>query len=187
MKQPKVGKLIAGDAQRDAIHVAIAPVVAGQTLRAAMHVYLKNGVALTHGYGLSRQDDTVGIVDPFIGKEDLESGDKFYLFLYPDTVNSIRHDWVHPAIPSPKFVESKQWLEDFAKELDEENEPYGDEAEGLSSYDALMKDVKHFIENGHIATYRSSWTDLPRDFWTHYQNVTGEEVEYKAERLPCRC
>lgn len=193
MNQPEVGKLITDkDAKRDAIHVAIAPVVAGQELRAAMHVYLKNGIALAHSYGLSRQSDTIGIVDPYIGKEDLKSGDRFYLFLYPETVSSVRHDWIHPAFPSDKFSYSKQWLENFATEYASEwsNWTYPDsdkEPKASSNYEALMMDLKSFVETGHIALARSEWLDLPRELWMHYENVTGEEVKYKAERLPCRC
>ena len=195
MNQPEVGKLIEGEAQRDAIHVAIAPVVAGQTLRAGMHVYLKNGVALANGYGLSQwgpvpdgKTNTVGIVDPYLGKDDLNPGDRFYLFLYPGSVSSLRHDWVHPDFPSEDYAYSKKWLEEFANGL--EDEPWDWEehkpAEG-SPYDLLMKDAAHFLKEGFIYYGRSENTRLPEGFWKHYKIITGEEAACEAEYLPCRC
>lgn len=103
-EQVKVGEVITGSARRDAIHVAVAPVVAGERLCAGMHVLLDgHGVAFmddSMGNGAElvgeRTDRTVGVVDPFL-TESVKKGDRFYVFLYPNTVTGMRHHWMHPA------------------------------------------------------------------------------------------
>ena len=87
---PEVGKLIEGPAFRDAIHVAIAPVIAAFKLHANDDVGIdKNGEATTAG-------PHIGKVDPFL-KTPVMKGEGFWLFLYPNTVTSLRHAWTHPS------------------------------------------------------------------------------------------
>ncbi len=95
---PELGKLIDGVAARDAIHVAVAPVTAGQSLLPGQHVGLTNGVALFN-------DDPIGIVDPFL-TEAVEQGQRFWLLIYPGTITGLRHVFSHPAF-APKTPETK--------------------------------------------------------------------------------
>ncbi len=88
---PKIGKLIDGHAYRDAIHVAIAPVEAAERLSPGDHVALDDS-----GNAVWTVERGVGIVDPFL-LGDVREGERFYVFLYPGTVTSIRHSWSHPA------------------------------------------------------------------------------------------
>jgi hypothetical protein len=81
-----LGKLIIGEAHRDAVHVAVAPVVAQENLSPGDHVDANGGWA----------GERVGIVDPFL-REPVRKGDRFWLFLYPGTVTGLRHMWTHPA------------------------------------------------------------------------------------------
>lgn len=94
---PKLGEIIIGDAKRDAIHIAVAPVIAGQRLQPGDHVSLTKD-QYKHAT-LLNPDDSVGIVDPFLKGAVLE-GEMFWLFLYPNTVTSLRHVWTHPAFNS---------------------------------------------------------------------------------------
>jgi hypothetical protein len=91
---PRLGQLIEdGDRRRDAIHIAVAPVTAGERLTPGQHV------------GLVREDDpemvgpcehTIGVVDPYLTAA-VEPGRRFWLFLYPGSITGLRHVWTHPA------------------------------------------------------------------------------------------
>lgn len=91
---PQPGRLIEdGDRRRDAIHIALAPVTAAVRLAPGQHVGLvrEGSVEL-----VGPCDRPVGIVDPFLPAA-VEPGERFWLFLYPNTVTGLRHIWAHPA------------------------------------------------------------------------------------------
>src|SRR5688572_10378765 len=96
MDGPNPGRLIEdGDRRRDAIHIAVAPVTAAERLLPGQHVGLVRGDT-EHVGALESPASCVGIVDPFL-KQAVEQGQRFWLFLYPNTVTSLRHYWTHPA------------------------------------------------------------------------------------------
>lgn len=86
---PNLGNLVQEPARRDAIHIAVAPVEAGYDLQPGEHVGIEHGKAVSHV-------ETIGIVDPFY-KGTVHRGERFWLFLYPGTITSLRHVWTHPA------------------------------------------------------------------------------------------
>ena len=91
---PRLGQLIEdGDRRRDAIHIAVAPVTAADRLAPGQHVGLvqEGNVEL-----VGPCDRPIGAVDPFLAAE-VEPGQRFWLFLYPGTITSLRHVWTHPA------------------------------------------------------------------------------------------
>jgi hypothetical protein len=91
---PRLGQLIEdGDRRRDAIHIAVAPVTAAERLAPGQHVGLirEGGTEL-----VGPCEQPIGIVDPFLAGA-VEPGQRFWLFLYPGTVTSLRHIWTHPA------------------------------------------------------------------------------------------
>lgn len=92
---PNVGSLAGEDARRDAIHVAVAPVVAAGPLDPGDHVWLDDHGEATKGDG-RRSASTIGVVDPFLDSVVLK-GERFWVCLYPGTVTSLRHVWSHPA------------------------------------------------------------------------------------------
>lgn len=93
--EPKLGYLITDEQERDAVHIAIAPVTAGQRLECGDRVTIENGLAyLSH--------DSIGIVDPFL-EDPVNEGERFWLCLYPGSVTSLRHSWTSPAFP-PKAL-----------------------------------------------------------------------------------
>lgn len=75
---------------RDAIHLAVEPVVAGEPLEPGEDIGIENGVA----WGKSDHIKKVGIVDPFL-KDRVKTGEKFWLIVYPRQITSLRHVWEH--------------------------------------------------------------------------------------------
>lgn len=88
---PNLGHLADADARRDAVHIAVAPVVAGTYLLPGDNVTLDDD-----GCAYAALPNTIGIVDPFL-RCPVQKGERFWLFLYPGTVTSLRHVWTHPA------------------------------------------------------------------------------------------
>ena len=88
-----IGKLIDSAQQRDAIHVAIAPVVATCKLIPGQDIGFTT-IGDMESVGVT--DKPIGIVDPFLTRQ-IFPGQRFWMFLYPNTIESLRHDWTHPA------------------------------------------------------------------------------------------
>lgn len=116
MHEVNLGEILpAKTSGRDAIHIAIAPVMAGEHLEPGDHVgfigsdrtmaYRRSTLVLEDG------NETLGIVDPFL-KEEVRPGQKFYMCLYPRTITTLRHQWSHPAwvpvAPPPAFFQTKK-------------------------------------------------------------------------------
>lgn len=180
-----VGRLIVdGDPQRDAIHVAVSPVEAGVDMEPGDHIgFLRDSDRTVFPKMLDVT--TIGIVDPYL-TETVKSGEKFWMFLYPGSVTSIRHDWTHPAFGTgvdtaagrdPEGVH-KKYLEMCADTM------------GVD-FDELMGYAKEYIDHGTYQVQGSRWdgTYLPGDFWDHYQVYTGERVDDKDKGsfFSCSC
>ncbi len=160
MSEVIIGKLIEGNAARDAIHIAVAPVVAGEELEPGTHVAFDET-----GTMVSYRTNRIGIVDPFL-KHLVAKGEKFYLFLYPRTVKNLRHEWDHPAFkhePSTASL-SMGWLQHFA-ELHQ------------MTYNDMMAAVEKYVDGGcKEAVIEDEFRDweTPEEFWKHYEAVTGK-------------
>jgi hypothetical protein len=173
-----LGKLITTPHGRDAIHVAVAPVVAGCDLQRGAHVGLTGD-----GKACNLATPSIGVVDPFL-LCDVEFGEIFWLFLYPDTVTGMRHHWKHPvfdALDQAKAVaKSKQWLEEYARRTG-------------NAYDDLMlaalSEITPADQDTVFYDLNNPLYDVPKEFWTHYQVVTGTVVkaEDQTESFSCRC
>lgn len=119
MESFKLGQVIPPGAEpgKDAIHMAIAPALAGEPLRPSQHVRVYDGVA----YGVNIASDApIGIVDPFL-QVNVPRGARFWLFLYPGTITSLRHEWTHPAFSETVPVADKEEIDSLLLQADEDD------------------------------------------------------------------
>lgn len=186
--QETVGKIIADDEQQDAIHFAVAPVVAAQMLLPGSHVgFVEDGNQQLVGAAGKH----LGIVDPFLTSA-VKQGERFWLFLYPNTISGLRHQWTHPAFwmkpPLPNVTisnddhkkKSIEWIRLHAEDM------------GLSA-SALMDNAREWIECEEHQVQQGSehWrsTFNAEHFWHHYEIATGEIVpnDKKHSFYCCTC
>ncbi len=158
---------------RDAIHLAVEPVVAGETLAAGEHIRLNDqGLAIATG-------DPLGIVDPFV-IGGVAKGQKFFMVLLPRTITSLRHVWEHPAFTKPVTVAAmEQRLKEIAGEIGARPEE-------------ILRNTQYWVQHGDYWSEGSRWEDrpdLPPDFWDVVSAVGGFEIpEDKREGFfSCSC
>lgn len=165
-----IGTILEGPQHRDAIHMAVAPVVsAKRVLRPCNHVGVnEKGEA-------GDFEPYIGIVDPFL-KVNVKKGEQFWLFLYPGSITTLRHHWEHPAfapevstpvehVPPPEAVKEMKALiksRDYMKR----------------SYDEVMLDADVYYKVGRETEYndRGSIEDEEK-FWDLYEKIRGVKVD----------
>ena len=169
-----LGKLLAGNEQRDAIHVAIAPVENGtsECLRRGAPIKLIQGsTKKVRGCPFSKSD---GIVDPFLQKE-VGLRDKFYMVLHPNTVTGMRHEWTHPA-----FDSQPEWLISMADTI------------GVTVDELIEMADKHLetgelicmgFNEGYSDIYSSQWMK----FWNYYASIRGTPSDRTGSFFRCAC
>lgn len=175
----EVGILIPKEAKRDAIHIAIAPVIASETLTAGQPIgFLYEGDCINVCY---KNNDPVGIVDPFL-RQELKKGDRFWMFLNPNTITSLRHEWTHPLFKETSkedlIEKSEAWIEDFAEEA------------GLTSNE-LLEAAENYIKFGEYLNEgpRFEGFYIPDEFWDHYEVITGDKISKRKRGsfFSCSC
>lgn len=167
--QESIGNLLGESATRDAIHIAVAPMIATENLRPGQHVGLSGDEE--HAAAVK---DTIGIVDPYL-RAPVKPGDRFFLFLYPNTVTGLRHQWQHPAFTGEKAA-SEKWLRDYAEE---NYADYNDLLAGATSGDGYTfgMNLDNYPDENHI-------------LWTHVENITGKRFSHKHKSgayFSCSC
>jgi hypothetical protein len=188
MEQTKLGELIDASAGRDAIHVALAPVVAGHILTPGEHVGWMDETMTTVG----RVPKTIGIVDPFL-RADVMPHQRFFVVLYQQSITGLRHVWTHPDFPDTDVapattkphamhkVESAEWIKALAARI-------GITVIGLmDAAQTWLESEDHTIQQG-SDSWRDDFGD-PVEFWHHYEIVTGTIVPADKKRsfFCCTC
>jgi len=190
------GKLIddASKVKRDAVHVAVVPVVAAHNLLPGSHVGLTQGsndkVSLI-------SEPSIGIIDPYLTQNVLR-GQWCWLFLYPNTVTGMRHHWSHPAfdddsepqatLDSENIVDKTQVILQSEKYLREFS------LDAHLDYESVIDIVTDCIKNNN--TYVEHNSEYARDayyncdqaeFWKHVQNVTGLKIPDREYLISFSC
>jgi hypothetical protein len=112
-----IGTLLDGTEQRDAIHIAVMPVISADR-------WIGPGDKLRLVFGTTNQvikvregDDEkgIGVADPFLNEE-INKGDKFWMFMYPNSITGLRHQWVHPEVDTEMapLSDPERWIRGFA-------------------------------------------------------------------------
>jgi hypothetical protein len=174
---------------RDAVHVAVIAVQAGEKLAPSSDVSLSDGSAYSTG-------DHVGIVDPFLTTL-VMPGQRFWLYLYPRTITGLRHSWTHPAFPDENIAPattdkidaaqkaaSEQWLRNFVFNSD------------CPGYHDVMAAAEQ-VADGNNPAWDSSYLyfsgedahgEIPSEFWDHVSIVLGKEIKGpKPTHFSCSC
>lgn len=110
---PKLGTFLEPhDSLRDAVHMAVAPVIAALPLNRGQRIGLV-GVDKRTGCPLVGpcEEENIGIVDPLLPRDEISVGEKFYIWLYPQTITSLRHVWTHPAFVNISLKAQKEILD----------------------------------------------------------------------------
>lgn len=145
-----IGKTHEVELPRDAIHVAVVQLVATRTLKPGERID-------PDGTGHARG---CGIVDPYLDAL-VQEGERFWMFMNPGSITSLRHDWTHPAFgETPEILASKEWLAKVA------------EQEGLS-YQFLVSGAQEGIE--YTANGVDCHVNTDDEFWHHVEVVTGQK------------
>lgn len=170
----KLGQLLRGAEQKDAIHMALAPIIAHRALQPGEHIGVKNGVESSDVY------EKIGIVDPFL-KSVVRKGEKFYILLYQYSVTGMRHEWEHPyfvKVKSPEMSPSVAWLTHYASIF------------GLN-YQGLIDACNDYLDTGSDFclgddTPDEAWSDN-EEMWKHFEIVTNTVVENDKRNNFFRC
>lgn len=179
-----LGTIIGPGEKRDAIHLAVEPVVAGESLAPGDHIDVKDGVATSTDVGAG-----LGIVDPFLTKR-VKKGERFWFVMYPRMVHSLRHVWTHPSFPDsdgvvapPPLVhtakdQAERWLRDYAAAI------------GVG-FDKLVSSARDWIEHEEYLCQGGDLEGLytSDEFWTHYATYTGDDVpkDKRENFFTCSC
>lgn len=163
----RMGEIIRTEQNRDAVHIAVAPVVSAQRLQPGEWV----GIDLDGNASTSAK--SVGVVDPFLRVE-VDKGQKFWLFLIPGSITSLRHDWIHPAFSEEErsACDSREYLQEWANRL------------GVT-FDEFIAGA---ARGGHMGTDIDYYGEIPDDLWLHYERFTGKAPpSNRSDYFHCSC
>lgn len=169
--------------KRDAIHLAVMPVEAGETLMPGQHIGVVNGKAFM-------EHQPIGIVDPFLLRP-VEAGERFWLVIYPRKIQSLRHVWSHPALPDEgaapgpddgELAAARRAIHAVAVDLGVSDEAL---MEGASEWLKSKGSREGYMHFGDDLSY--AW-DMPA-FWSAYALLTGKDVpeDLRQAFFSCAC
>lgn len=180
-----LGSIISANEKRDAIHLAVEPVIAKTKLQPGMHVGLFNGYASTDAMPY------LGIVDPFLERA-VQPGERFWLVVYPRQITSLRHVWTHPAFPESEIEAaagpsqkeaSEKWMREWAtKHMGADY--HGDDSSW--SEDSAYNYAIHAGHENHVGPYEDARDHINDEWWGHWEAITGKKGN-RGEYFSCAC
>ena len=155
-----LGTIIDETAKRDAIHLAVEPVIAGH-LASTRRRYRISRRAIPRQESSAGANNPVGIVDPFL-ETTVFTGQHFWLVVYRrQQSRALRHVWTHPGFPerssrvgavaavpnSADRAASEAWLRNFIATAD------------CPDYDTVMAAASNRDTDAVSENYGHLWTD----------------------------
>lgn len=172
-----LGTIIDKTAKRDAIHLAVYPIVAAEKLYPGQHIGIVDEKATT------KAEKKLGIVDPFVSGF-IPDGDMFWLIVYPRQITSLRHVWEHPEFDKPpvsiesEFDKSQKWIMDFADRIRQHPTKL------MEAADLWVEEGEYTYDNSE--SYKDHWEDFT-EFWKHYEVVRGKKPKSLESFFTCSC
>lgn len=176
MSDITLGQLITTPQQRDAIHIAVAPVIAAEAMEPGQHIQLNHEGKACSG------KEPIGIVDPLL-RTDVMPGEQFWLWLYPKTVTNLRHDWSHPVMD--KVVAGKAEAEKRLRAFAARYEADFDEV-----VSGAAESGGGFTTSGITIQGWDELDDGGAEFWKQLEIFTGRKFSKKHREdtyISCTC
>lgn len=178
--------------KRDAIHLAVEPVIAGEKLFAGQDVGLVQSagglVAMATG-----KVKHLGIVDPFL-KNAVFPGERFWLVVYPRQIKSLRHVWEHPDFENEPVARApKDVYDEVAENVANSREWMSDYAGSLGvDYEWLMDAALSYQVGGNYSCHpeysgQFEGEYVPEEFWSHWSIITGRVAKVTGSFFTCSC
>lgn len=174
-------------AQRDAIHIAIMPVMTDEALSPGDHVKFVYGT--TNRVRRAPDNKGIGVVDPFLTVY-IPTYSKVWMFLYPNTITGLRHEWTHPDVDNPAIAkdDSEKWLRAFA---DRWNFDYNEMINAASTPHGTGEyDYNFVVANGIDLHSREELGEDHALFWQHLAALTKQsfsQAHIDKFRWSCSC
>ena len=183
-----LGQILTEPQGRDAVHIAVIDVTAGEQLSPNDDVVLVGDMARL-GTNATK-GECVGVVDPFLNR-DVQIGERFWLWVYPRTITSLRHEWTHPKIGDTRdeitndklarveqIADSQRALQEFVAQAT------------YAPYDVVITAMIDAAKAG------SDWVQvygydadgsIPKEIWEHLEIVIDEELPKRPAELYFSC
>lgn len=201
----KLGHIIEPDRtpepEKDAIHIAVYPATAACLLLPGAHVGL-----LPDGR-MGNAEKKVGIVDPFL-VSCVNPGERFWVYLYPGSITSLRHDWTHPILTATAAEPERDSARDVAAFVHKvaANRRAKDKAENRlqefannlnCTLSELIDHATSYLDGGEYWSEggRFDGVSMPNTFWADFETYTGKivpgawknEDTYMGHFFSCSC
>jgi len=198
--QENIGKLITTDDlfKKDAIHIAVAPVIATDILYPGAPLGFSEP-GNTQKVEVNRVSP-IGIVDPFLPSP-VKEGEKFFMFLFPNTITGLRHDWIHPAfvtdtpltnnIEIPSYTSTSAAFQDRSRSYEHLNAvahdfgmSFEDFIHDLTVFSDFRDDDMYTYSVPDAEVYDYDWPTI----WRYFTEYTGIETSLSHDcPYSCSC
>jgi hypothetical protein len=169
-----IGRLITTNQKRDAIHVAVAPVISFETLQPGQRIGLTGENVVS-----AKAAKTSGIVDPFLTAP-VQPRERFWMFLDPGSIKSLRHEWAHPDF-SMTEAQARAVVVEIAAELHIPVEQL------MGAAQRWLDSESYEVQRG-AESWRDEFPEHAERFWEAWEAIYHVKVEEKkATFFSCSC